>query len=254
MASPSYGSTASTSTRASTSTVPPPSTSSTRRDVHTPPGPSSSPRPSSGRTPRRQKLHRPSMMSLSDQVPPSPRTLRPTSASGSGSGSSLESPYTQTLRHRQSRRAETGEALGDNWESLRDMVSEDEDHSDTSTSTLRPSRTMTEPSGPRSMSSATSARSFFTARSSVTSERSGITIRNESPSVGILSSSPPQMNGFGNMEEVMEDGEEEISREGSATMVGYDGTKTGGNETQFLPQDSSRPPPSKPGQLQMPIN
>jgi hypothetical protein len=252
MASPSYGSTASTSTRASTSTVPPPSTSSTRRDVHTPPGPSSSPRTSSGRTPRRQRLHRPSIMSLSDQAPSSPRTLQP--ASASGSGSTLGSPYTQTLRHRQSRRAETGEVLGDNWESLRDMVSEDEDHSDTSTSTLRPSRTITEPSGPRSMSSATSTRSFFTARSSVASERSGISIRNASSSEGLLSSSPPQMNGFGNMEEVLEDGEEEISRTGSTTIIGDDGMKAGGNETQPLLQELSRPPPSKPGQLQMPIN
>lgn len=246
MASPSYGSTASTSTRASNSTIPPPSTSSSRRDVHTPPGPSSSPRPSSGRTPRRQRLHRPSIMSLSDQAPSSPRTLLPVSASGSGS--TLGSPYSQTLRHRQSRRAETGEVLGDNWENLRDMVSEDEDHSDTSTSTLRPSRARTEPSGPRSISSVTSARSFFTARSSVTSERSGITIRNGSPSDGLLSSSPPQMNGFGNMEEVLEDGEE-ISRAGSTTTVGYDGLKAVGDERQPLLQSVTKPLPAKPGQL-----
>jgi hypothetical protein len=250
MASPSYGSTASTSTRASNSTVPPPSTSSTRRDVHTPPGPSSSPRPSSGRTPRRQRLHRPSIMTLSDQAPSSPRTLLPVSASGSGS--TLGSPYSQTLRHRQSRRAETGEVLGDNWESLRDMVSEDEDHSDTSTSTLRPSRARTEPSGPRSISSVTSARSFFTARSSVTSERPGITIRNGSPSDGLLSSSPPQMNGFGNMEEVLEDGEEEISRAGSTTTVGYDGLKALGDERQPLLQSVTKSLPAKPGQLSFP--
>jgi hypothetical protein len=254
MASPSYGSIASTSTstRASTSTVPPPATSSIRRDVHTPPGSSSSPRPSSGRTPRRQRLHRPSIMSLSDQAPSSPRTLQP--ASASGSGSSLGSPYSQTLRHRQSRRAETGEVLGDNWESLRDMVSEDEDHSDSSKSTLRPSRIMTEPSGPRSISSATSARSFFTARSSVTSECSGITIRNASPSDGLLSSSPPQMNGFGNMEEVLEDGEEEISRAGSTTTVGYDGSKAVGDERQPLLQSVTKLLPSRPGQLPTPID
>jgi hypothetical protein len=189
-------------------------------------------------------------MSLSDQAPSSPRTLLAVSATGSGS--SLGSPYSQTLRHRQSRRAETGEVLGDNWESFRDMVSEDEDHSDTSTSTLRPSRARTEPSGPRSISSATSARSFFTARSSVTSERSGIAIRNESPSDGILSSSPPQMNGFGNMEEVMEDGEEEISRAGSTTTVGYDGLKALGDERQPLLQSVTKSLPAKPGQLSFP--
>jgi len=133
------------------------------------------------------------------------------------------------------------------------MVSEDEDHSDTSTSTLRPSRTMTEPSGPRSMSSATSARSFFTARSSVTSERSGITIRNGSPSDGLLSSSPPQMNGFGNMEEVLEDGEEEISRAESTTTIGYDGMKAGENERQPLLPGVMKPLPAKSGQLPMPI-
>jgi len=189
-------------------------------------------------------------MSLSDQAPPSPRTLQP--ASASGSGSSLGSPYSQTLRHRQSRRAETGEVLGDNWESLRDMVSEDEDHSDTSTSTLRPSRTMTEPSGPRSISSATSARSFFTARSSVTSQRSGITIRNGSPSDGLLSSSPPQMTGFGNMEEVLEDGEEEISRAGSTTTIGDDGKKAVGDARQPLLQGTTKSLPAKQGQLASP--
>jgi hypothetical protein len=189
-------------------------------------------------------------MSLTDQAPSSPRTLQPAS-SASGSGSSLGSPYSQTLRHRQSRRAETGEVLGDNWESLRDMVSEDEDHSDTSTSTLRPSRARTEPSGPRSISSATSTRSFFTARSSGTFERpgNGISIRNESPSDGILSSSPPQMNGFGNMEEVLEDGEEEISRAGSTTTVGYDGLKAVGDERQPLLQSVTKSLPAKPGQL-----
>lgn len=247
MASPSYGSIASTSSRANTSTVPPPSTSCTRRDASTPPGLSSSPR-STLRTPRRQRLHRPSLMSLSDR-PPSPRALV-TAGSGSGSGSSLGSPYSQTLRHRQSRRAEDGEILGDNWTSLRDMVSKDEeedeetnDHSDTST--LRPTRTRTEPSGPRSMSSVTSVRSFFTARSSLNSERSGVTIRG-SPD-GLLSSSPPQMNGGGNMEEVLEDGEEGISRAGSLTTVKDDGLKGEGNETQPLLQSVTRSPPSKPG-------
>jgi len=186
-------------------------------------------------------------MSLSDQAPSSPRTLQ--HASASGSGSSLGSPYSQTLRHRQSRRVETGEALGDNWESLRDMVSEDEDHSDTSTSTLRPSRARTEPGERRSMSSATSARSFFTARSSVTSERpgSGITFRNGSPSDGLLSSSPPQMNGFGNMEEVLEDGEEEISRAESTTTLGNDGMKAVGDERQPLLQSVTKSLPAKPG-------
>jgi hypothetical protein len=134
------------------------------------------------------------------------------------------------------------------------MVSEDEDHSDTSTSTLRPSRTLTEPSGPRSISSVTSARSFFTARSSVTSERSGITIRNESPSDGLLSSSPPQMNGFGNMEELMEDGEEEISRAGSTTTIGDENMKGVGQETQPLLQGSTKSLPAKPGQLLTPIH
>jgi hypothetical protein len=132
------------------------------------------------------------------------------------------------------------------------MVSEDEDHSDTSTSTLRPSRTRTEPSAPRSMSSVTSVRSFFTARSSVTSERSGITIRNGSPSDGLLSSSPPQMNGFGNMEEVLEDGEEEISRVGPTTMVGDDGMKAVGDETRPLLQGVTKSLPIKPGQLPIP--
>jgi len=247
MAEPSYGSTASTSTRASASTVPPPSTSSTRRDVHIPYGPSSSPRSSTGRNPRRQRLHRASLMGLSDQPASSPRTLLP--ASASGSGSSLGSPYSPVLRRRQARRAEEV----DNWASLKDMVSEDEeeknDHSDTSASTLRPTRQRIEPSGPRSLPSVTSARSFFTARDSLRSERSGFSIRNGCPSDGLLSSSPPQMNGFGNMEEVMEDGGEETSKHGSTKTIGGDGMKGAGNETQPLLPESSRPTPPKSGQL-----
>jgi hypothetical protein len=86
----------------------------------------------------------------------------------------------------------------------------------------------------------------------VTSERSGIAIRNESPSDGILSSSPPQMNGFGNMEEVMEDGVEEISRAGSTTTVGYDGLKALGDERQPLLQSVTKSLPAKPGQLSFP--
>lgn len=250
MAEPSYGSTASTSTRASSSTVPPPSTSSTRRDVHTSPGPSSSPRSSTGRTARRGRLHRSSLISLSGQPPPSPRTLLP--ASASASGSSLGSPYSPILHRRQARRAEEV----DNWASLKDMVSEDDNeknhHSDTSISTLRPARQRTEPSGPRSMSSVTSARSFFTAKGSLRSERSGFSIRNGSPSDGLLSSSPPQMNGFGNMEEVLEDGEEETSRVGSRTTIGDDGMKSAGNETQPLLQGSTKSLPCKPGQLSLP--
>jgi len=249
MAEPSYGSTASTSTRASTSTVPSPSTSRSHRDVHNSPRPSTSTRSSTGRTPRRQRLHRPSLTSLSDQPPSSPRTLLP--ASASASGSSLGSPYSPILHRRQARRTEEV----DNWASLKDMVSEDEeeknDHSDTSASTLRPTRQRTEPSGPRSMSSVTSARSFFTARDSLRSERSGFSIRNGCPSDGLLSSSPPQMNGFGNMEEVMEDGEEEVSRAGSTTSIRGDGMRLAANETKSLLQGSTKSLPCKPGQLSL---
>jgi len=253
MAEPFYGSTASTSTRASTSTVPHPSTSSTRRDVHTSPGPSSSPRSSTGRTSRRGRLHRSSLMSLSGQPPPGPRTLLP--ASASASGSSLGSPYSPVLRRQQARRAEEV----DNWASLKDMVSEDEeeknDHSDTSASTLRPTRQRNEPSGPRSMSSVTGARSFFTARGSLRSERSGFSIRNGSPSDGLLSSSPPQMHGTGNMEEVLEDGAEEVSRVASTTTIGGDGMNSAANETKPLLQGSTNTTkslPVKPGQLPSP--
>jgi len=83
----------------------------------------------------------------------------------------------------------------------------------------------------------------------VTSERSGITIRNGSPSDYLLSSSPPQMNGFGNMEEVLEDGEEEISRAGSTTTIGDDGKKAVGDERQPLLQGTTKSLPAKPGQL-----
>jgi hypothetical protein len=268
MANPSYGSIASTSTRATTSTVPPPSTSSARRAIHNPSSVNSSPQ-STMRTPRRQRLHRPSIMSLSEQPRPStPRTLLPTSASGSGSGSgpSLGSPYSQTLRHRQSRRTIEGEDLGDNWASLRDMVSEDEnenadeyeERNDASdTSTLRPvNRRSTEPSQARSIASGTSVRSFFTARSSIRSERSGITIRNgSSPSDAILSSSPPQMNGFGNMEEVMESEDEGRSAAGSCSTVKGQGSMKNdiGDERQPLLQGMDKSlRPTQPGELFVP--
>lgn len=254
MANQSYGSTASTSTR--TSTVPPPSTSSTRRDVPTPPGPTSSPG-STIRTPRRQRLHRPSIMSLSSHGSSSPRAQLPVSAgSGAGTAPSLGSPYAQTLRHRQSRR-EDGEDVGDNWASLRDMVSEDDDeeerndHSDTST--LRPTRTRTEPIRTRPASSVGSVRSFFTARSEVTSVRSGITIRNDSGSAfdGLLSSSPPQMNGFGNMEELLEDESEGsgLRTPESSTTMGNDGVKDVTDENQPLLQGVTKSLPTKSGQL-----
>ena len=225
MERPTYGSTGSSST--STSTVPPPSQSSTRRDIPLPPGPSSSPRPSSRQTTRRQRLHRPSIMNLTEHgLASSSRSQVPASASGSGSGSSLGSPYAQTLRHRHSERISKGDDVVDNWASLRDMVSEDElegegeDERNSDTSTVRPSSIGRTDLG-RSASSMASVRSFFTAKSSMRSERSrsrsrsrsrtrAITIRNGERSItsGLLSSSPPQMNGFtDSIEEVMEDGE-----------------------------------------------
>jgi hypothetical protein len=60
------------------------------------------------------------------------------------------------------------------------------------------------------------------------------------------------MNGFGNMEEVMEDGEEEISRVGSTTTIRVDGMKSVGNETQPLLQGVTKALPIKPGQLPVP--
>ena len=259
----SYGSTASTSTRASTSTVPQPSTSSTRRADATQPGPISPPRFSSGRTSRRQRLHRPSLLSLSDQSAPlSPRRHGPASASGSVSGSSLGSPYTQTLRHRQSRHGD-GENSDGNWASLRDMVSRDQDeeeeeeegnnHSDTST--LRPTRRSTEPITAQagSMSSVTSIRSFFTARSSIRSERSGNNTHRsgESPSAGLLSSSPPQMNGFGNMEEIMESDRDIQPPDGSITTLGDDVSKDRDDETRPLLHGANKSLPTKQGQLSL---
>jgi len=55
------------------------------------------------------------------------------------------------------------------------------------------------------------------------------------------------MNGFGNMEEVLEDGEEEISRAESTTTLGNDGMKAVGDERQPLLQSVTKSLPAKPG-------
>ena len=63
------------------------------------------------------------------------------------------------------------------------------------------------------------------------------------------------MNGFGNMEEVMEDGEEEVSRAGSTTSIRGDGMNSAANETKPLLQGSTNTTkslPVKPGQLPSP--
>jgi hypothetical protein len=284
MERPLYGSTASSGS--SSSTVPPPSQSqsstSTRRVIPLPPGPSSSPRPSSRNTSRRQRLHRPSILSLSENGPgSSSRAYAHVPASASGSGSSLGSPYAQTLRHRHSQRlnTENGGDIGDNWASLRDMVSQDQDEDEyeeeeernSDTSTVRPSSVSRTDLG-RSGSSMASVRSFFTAKSSMRSERSqsrsrsrersrsrtgtrGIAIRNEERSItsGLLSSSPPQMNGFtDSIEEVMEDQPctpkgSFRSKDGQGEAI--KGDDMGQGERQPLLDGLSKPRPTARGKL-----
>ena len=148
------------------------------------------------------------------------------------------------------------------------MVSEDElegegeDERNSDTSTVRPSSIGRTDFG-RSASSMASVRSFVTAKSSIRSERSrsrprsrsrtrsrGIAIRNEERSItsGLLSSSPPQMNGFtDSIEEVMEDGELRTPG-GSIRSKGQNGSIKGdimaGDERQPLLNGVSKSPRS----------
>jgi hypothetical protein len=156
---------------------------------------------------RRTRLHRASALSLK----PSSHGATSTRPLGSATGSVLGSPFSQTVRHRgrpdgrqtayDGRDGETE----DNWTSLREALLDDEDDGDrnSDTSTLRPAGHSRSLDNARKSTSTASIRSFFTARSSVTSARSvpgSIPDRdtNGLPSLasGILSSSPPQMNGF----------------------------------------------------------
>jgi hypothetical protein len=194
----------------SAGTVPPPSRPGSQAQTRSPEHRlasygSTSSNSSSSSVPRRT-LHRPSIMSLS------------AGSSGSSapfSGSSLPSP--RALRRRSRIPATEGES--DNWTSLRDMVSEDEGEGEGSdTDTIRAaspahygSRSGFDAQTPRKSTSIASVRSFFTAKSNLTSERSLSIPRSQEGgrpvASALLSSSPPQMNGFSNgIEEMLDEG------------------------------------------------
>lgn len=184
------GSTLDETSTSSRSTVPPPSrphggdrnasewSSSTRA--------SSSMSPTSAGPSKRARLHRPSALSLTDQE------------SGASSarillGTSL--PSGNSMKRRK-----------DNWQALRDMMEDDEEVSDTET--IRPNQRERERGRDeaRKSTSIQSLRSLFTPRSSDTAQAArsrpwsiaGVTEDEESMTSGLLSSSPPQMNGFPN--------------------------------------------------------
>jgi hypothetical protein len=132
------------------------------------------------------------------------------------------------------------EGESDNWTSLRDMVSEDEGEGEGSdTDTIRAASPAHYGSGfgsdaqtPRKSTSIASVRSFFTARSNLTSERSLSIPRSAEGgrpvASALLSSSPPQMNGFSN-------GIEEMLDEGNDHRHGRQEDSGGMNTTDKLP-------------------
>jgi hypothetical protein len=212
-------------------TVPPPprpgSQAQTRSPEHRLASYGSTSSTSSSRSVPQRTLHRPSIMSLS------------AGSSGSSapfSGSSLPSP--RALRKRSRIPATEGES--DNWTSLRDMVSEDEGEGEGSdTDTIRAaspahygSRSGFDAQTPRKSTSIASVRSFFTAKSNLTSERSLSIPRSQEGgrpvASALLSSSPPQMNGFSN-------GIEEMLDEGNDHRHGRQEDSGGMNTTDKLP-------------------
>lgn len=188
------GSTADDISTSSTSTVPPPSRGhlndreQSRWSEHSHASSSMSPKGAGPSRPGR--LHRPSALSLTDQGSgaSSARILLGTSLPSGGS-----------LKRRT-----------DNWQALRDMMEDEEDVSDTET--IRPDRPDRPgqrdrgPDGARKSTSIQSLRSLFTPRSSGTSQTgrsrpwsiAGMREDEEVMTSGLLSSSPPQMNGLAN--------------------------------------------------------
>lgn len=203
------GSTVDETSTSSTGTVPPPSrprlgdrnSSEWSFNSSTSPGTTRMPSSYAGPT-GRSRLHRPSALSLSDQ------------GSGASSarillGTSL--PSGTSLKRRQ-----------DNWQGLRDMM-EDEEEDVSDTETIRPDSRGRERDAARRSTSIQSLRSLFTSRSSDTAQAgrarpwsiAGVTEDEEPIASGLLSSSPPQMNGFTDgIEETLD----RVRQDSSATL------------------------------------
>lgn len=183
----------------------------------------------------RARDHRPSTLSLSDQGSgaSSARILLGTSLP---SGNSLKK-------------------CADNWQGLRDMMEDDEeDVSDTDT--IRPDQRGRERDAARKSTSIQSLRSLFTPRSADTAQAGGsrpwsiANVRDDEESMesGLLSSSPPQMNGFTNGIEETLDGvrsgstptlkTDQISSDDSNSPHAHNGRNESG---RLLPQVSPTP-------------
>lgn len=184
----------------------------------------------------RARLHRPSALSLTDQ------------SSGASSarillGTSL--PSGNSMKRRK-----------DNWQALRDMMEDEEENSDTET--IRPdqrendggrneARSSASIQSLRSLTSVQSLRSLFTPRSTENQgggSRPWSIVRmpedEASMSSGLLSSSPPQMNGFPNgieetLDPIREDGTPKLkTKTMDRDTAGSPNVQNGREESQTL--------------------